>query len=313
MDEQYIFILWNKALFCQKHIVKDLSSSFSIEKIFYNKWSKNDFHNNMMSLYGTKAPNIENKIKAIGTDEFCIIVIKDCNPKFEKRSTYNGMEEVNSSVYDKKWLYRKWTGGQFRIHCTQTKVETAHDLTIMFGINYKEELNKINNYDHTNIDLFDSTNYNSFDDFSKTINNIGTNIAYKKENKIYIFSKCSTDLKFFLKNSSQIIINKCIFDLTIYGENEGDLPINFISKLNDNLILDFFNIENDYQCFLNNRNYITKQLKGFYNKHHLKLNKTQINTMRPYYKTTYIKRLKNTIKYIYYKYIYINRLEDQKD
>lgn len=133
MNNQYVFIIWNKALFAKDKIINDLSKSFEIQKQFYIEWSKENFEKNLIALYGKKCDNPKQKAIYIGKGKFLVIIIKDNNPVFERREQQHKLVLVNSNVYDKKWLYRKWTAGNFRIHASVTDEETKHDLSILLG------------------------------------------------------------------------------------------------------------------------------------------------------------------------------------
>ena len=313
MDEIYLFIVWNKALFCLNKILSNLSKSFEIEKHFFVKWDEDEFYDNIVSLYGTKATDVEDKIKAIGEGKFCVIIVKDRKPLYELRKTYMGMENINSNIYDKKWLYRKWTAGQFRIHSTQTQKETIHDLTILFGPYYQNILNKINNNDYIHNSIFGRKGYNSLNEFCSTIKNIDNNYLCINEAQILIFSPCELDLKLFFKNETNIKINNSIYEVLVLGEAEGNLPKGFINKISNELIMDFNSIKDDYLLFISNRNKLSNNLINFYQKYNFEYNVNLINTMRKHNKSGYLKKIKYRIKYLYCRFFYFTFLLNQKD
>lgn len=155
MNNQYVFIIWNKALFAKDRIINDLNDSFEIEKLFYIEWSKNKFEDNLLALYGEKCNNPKEKAFAVGRRKFLVLIVKDNNPIFEDRQQHK-LVKVNSGIYDKKWLYRRWTAGNFRIHASVTDEETRHDLSILLGNNYEIILDRVINDEILKIDAVDN-------------------------------------------------------------------------------------------------------------------------------------------------------------
>ena len=100
-------------------------------------WTKRLFRDNLQRLYRYTLPNVKFKESRCGNGEFLVVIISDENPKYEKRKTPNGMELVNSKIYDLKAKYREWLE-QFAVHGTLTDIETNHNLTMLFGKNTKD-------------------------------------------------------------------------------------------------------------------------------------------------------------------------------
>lgn len=304
MENQFLFIIWNKARFCEKKIIDDISNSFKIDKILHVTWDKNKFGANIMALYGTKIPNLKEKLKIIGTGEFTVIIVSDMNNNYEMRKTYNGLESVNSLMYDKKWLYRNWTGGQFRIHGTQTKLETSHDLTVLFGPNYDSFIAMQDNFGHLTTNTYENSEYKSFDDFQQLIKSFDINSRIIVDDELFILTSSRKDLLFFLKKTNGITINKVEYNVVIYGEKEGDIPINFIKTSNNDMLNEFVSIKTEYKEFLKDRSKFSQKIKTFYEKYNLMINDKPIETLRPHQKSSLSYKIKHLLKYILCKIRY---------
>ena len=81
MENRYLFLLWNKALFKEKEIVEDINNSFNIDKIFYINWNKENYDTDLKSLYGHRLGSPIEKIIPCGKDKFLFILVEDKNPK----------------------------------------------------------------------------------------------------------------------------------------------------------------------------------------------------------------------------------------
>ena len=56
------------------------------------------------------------------------IIIRQNNPIYKFRRTSKGEQKVNSVLFDKKQLYRKWTGGGHKVHTSNSVDESYHDI-----------------------------------------------------------------------------------------------------------------------------------------------------------------------------------------
>ena len=90
-------------------------------------------------------------------------------------------------------MYRKWTGGNFRIHSSLNADETKHDLTALFGYNYLNVINNINNESHININTIKFNKYSNINELIMTLKSFNNSIAYLINKDIYIFTKCRKD------------------------------------------------------------------------------------------------------------------------
>ncbi|ADN75282.1 hypothetical protein Fbal_1073 [Ferrimonas balearica DSM 9799] len=131
--ELNLVIVWEHGRTAQEEIIEDLNKDFKICEVLEVSWSKEKFANNLTRFYGQKLPSGSHKEKHCGNGSFILITFIDENPVYHNRDTSRGPELVNTNVFDKKTLYRQWTGGGHKIHTTNGKHETAHDLMLLLG------------------------------------------------------------------------------------------------------------------------------------------------------------------------------------
>lgn len=271
MNNTYLFIIWNKALWKREKIINDINNSFEIVKDVYIKWNKDNFSKNLLAFYGRKLGEPKGKIISSGTDKFEIILVKDNNPNNELRKTYDSETIINTHVFDKKQLYRSWTAGSHRIHSSDSSEEVLHDLTVLFGPNYLELLNKYNDGDIINIDTKGIVGFNDINDLKESLKLFGNNMVEEIEDKLVIFAKCRYDIVHFLncvktnnENTYSLNINNKEIQLYIFGELDGDL----LNYKFDELKNTKKEILNNFSDFLNEkRNYIDVERKDtFFNK-----------------------------------------------
>ncbi|WP_035291749.1 hypothetical protein [Clostridium sp. KNHs214] len=134
-SEIHLFILWENARYKEWQIIEDIKNNFKILGLYEINWSKEKFSENLSRFYGRKLPVGSNKEKHCGVGPFLLIVVEDYSPKYMQRKTSKGVEIVNIKTFDSKSKYREWTGGGHKIHCTNSKKETDHDLTLLLGVN----------------------------------------------------------------------------------------------------------------------------------------------------------------------------------
>lgn len=250
MDNIYLFIIWHKALWCKEKILNDLQKDFEIVNLIKFDWSEEQFENNLKSLYGRKLGPVEDKIKPCGNGSFLLIIVRDNSPIYSERKMYDNYDSVNSKIYDKKMLYRKWTGGNHRIHCSDTTEETKHDLAVLFGCDYKKIFN--NKYIH--LDTKGVVGFSTKLDLLNCLKLFGNNVAIDNNNSIIIFSNSRTDIIYYLhcdntnhnnvyklqtKEKEEII-------LYIFGSLEGDMDVNY-NQIDEELIS---NIKNNIYSYL---------------------------------------------------------------
>lgn len=129
--ELHLFIVWSKAIPLLDAIVADMRHRFDILDAYLVCWSQSLFSFNLSRFYGTRLPDGSFKEKHCGRDPFCLIIVRDHQPRYEERQTSVGIETVNVNLFDAKQHYRNLAGGGHRIHATNTPEETDHDLMLL--------------------------------------------------------------------------------------------------------------------------------------------------------------------------------------
>ena len=131
-SETHIVLVWEKGLNKLDSILYDLKNDFQILEVAKINWSDKLFSNNLSRFYGEKLSDGSFKEKHCGRGAFVATIIKQDNPIYEYRTTSRGSELVNSVLFDKKQLYRKWTGGGHKVHTSNDVLESAHDIFFLF-------------------------------------------------------------------------------------------------------------------------------------------------------------------------------------
>ena len=250
MDNQYIFIIWNKALFAKEKIISDLKKSFEIKKQFYIKWNKENFEKNLYALYGTKCSSPKQKIRYIGSSKFLILIVQDDNPKYEYRKQQNKDELVNSNIYDKKALYRKWTAYNFRVHSSVSDIETKHDLTILLGPDYDNVIDNVNNDETIILDTKGIIGFKSVDEFIESLNLFDGSSVECKDNNLYIKTNNGLNLLYFIDNKKIININGINYNIVIEDDNNENKIVDnkdsFLRELKNYLRYYYVRFKNKY-------------------------------------------------------------------
>ena len=306
MPEKYIFIIWNSALFCKNRILNDLSDSFVIEKIIPIKWKKENYEDNLKALYGSKAPNTKSKADVLRRDVFYLVIIEDDKPKYEMRKTYNGKENVNSKVYDKKQLYRRWTAGNFRVHCSLTQKETTHDLTVLFGPDFQETIEQYEGEVAFTQDTKGVIGFKNEDELRDALLLFSDAFLFDIDEKLICICSNRIDVNCFLNveniydNKNQIKIGSNYKHIYVFGEEDGDIPNGFLNRvLNDqNLIIDFSKNLEEYVLYIKNGVDGDIKIKDFLNRNGFFEYPTKKNAYRKDIKLSAIDKLKNYAKYL---------------
>ena len=142
MKETHLFLIWSKARYMDDKILDDLSNSgFEILLKSEIEWCKEKFSSNLSRFYGQNLPKNSNKEKHCGDGKFLCIVLNDLSPSYSSIDIGNqrGYIEVNTNIYNKKKLYRTWTGGGHKIHATNDSLEFEHDFFLLFGECYSSD------------------------------------------------------------------------------------------------------------------------------------------------------------------------------
>lgn len=145
-SETHLFLIWEYARNKEFDILSDIATQFSILNVFDIEWSKETFATNLTRFYGQNLPSNSHKELHCGKGAFLLIIVEDQNPIYNTRDTSHGQCSVNINMFDKKQLYRSWTGGGHRIHATDNKFEVNHNLTLLLGINSEDYKKKYPGY-----------------------------------------------------------------------------------------------------------------------------------------------------------------------
>lgn len=234
----YIFIIWNRVLWCKKKIINDLKQDFDIVVEKEMHWRNKNYERNFEAFYGDKLTTGDFKSKHCKRGRFSLIIIRDNNPQYDYVDTSSGRELVNKNVFAKKELYRQWSGGGHRIHCSNTTQETIHDLTVLFGNDYKAVL--YNKEFKLKMDTKGVEGFKTVEELVLSLNNLGDNIVYLINDKIIIWTKSRVNIIRYILPGANIYENKHLMDiglkkynLYIMGEREGDIPYMLVESVKE--------------------------------------------------------------------------------
>lgn len=250
MKEIHLFIIWEKAQNKRFKILDDIQQKFNIKYLQNIQWSPDKFSENLSRFYGFKLPKGSNKEKHCGNGAFTLVVVEDTNPIYQDRETSSGKENVNINIFDKKSLYRQWTGGGHKIHATNNIEETRHDLVLLIGKTIEEvsNMDTIIDYKDKHIDIeyrdlegshgwinFEQLikvlnqtcnyvfirNFEKFpqDYYEENHNDIDMLVENKEKIRIIINSKPSTKYKYRVRETVQINEKEIFFDLRYVGDS----------------------------------------------------------------------------------------------
>ena len=172
--EIHLFIIWSKANTKKKKILSDIVNKFTILDVYNISWTKEKFSENLSRFYGQNLPANSKKEQHCGNETFTCIIVKDFNPKYERRQTSKGLRIVNVNLFDSKKLYRLWTGGGHKIHATDNTKESKIQLMLLLKkkYNYYSTSNKtFNKEKQCNQDLIGTNGWESFEEVFDILNN----------------------------------------------------------------------------------------------------------------------------------------------
>ena len=202
-SEIHIIIIWEKGLEKLSHIIYDLENSFKVLDVKKNIWNKKNFSNNLSRFYGEKLPDGSFKEKHCGNGPFISVIIKQDNPIYEKRKTSRGVFLVNSNLYDKKQLYRQWTGGGHKVHTSNDVAEANHDMFFIFGTkssSYLEIKNWNKEIKEYNSKVKGVDGWKNFDDMFSFINKLSDYVILRNYKEIDSINANDSDIDFLTKN-----------------------------------------------------------------------------------------------------------------
>ena len=172
MAEIHTFIIWEKAR-SKEEIISDIKKNFKVLQTYEITWSDEEFERNLLRLYGNSLKKASSKKVVCGSGAFLFIVIKDENPKYEKRDTLHGEDTVNVNIFDKKIEYRKIAGGGQRVHATNSEKESNRAIGLILNKSFKD----FENDDENNLivkqiqnDLVGTKQWDSLEQFFTILN-----------------------------------------------------------------------------------------------------------------------------------------------
>ncbi|EKF26790.1 hypothetical protein MOQ_009505 [Trypanosoma cruzi marinkellei] len=136
-----MFVLWHHAYSQWRAILQDICKSFVVLELAEFDWGNTQmglqrFLFNLWVLYngkgGWEREGMVNKVQQCGYGRFIAIAVADMNPQYAKKHTAHGVDIVNVMTHKKKELYRKWSGGGFKVHGTFSTHEANHDIRVLF-------------------------------------------------------------------------------------------------------------------------------------------------------------------------------------
>ena len=234
--ELHLFIIWKNALDNKDGIITDIKKAFSIRNMFMINWSDKNYSPNLSRFYGTSLPEGSHKELHCGRGNFLLIIVEDNKPVYEERQTSHGPEVVNINMFDKKTLYRDWTGGGHKIHATNNEKEFNHDITLLLGVNKEDFVKKYKpNKDVINInqDLPGADTWNNIEEMFYVLNNCIDYVVLRDfENDLSELYNLSYDADLLCKNKEDAlwILNgtsdgkvklkdsECLFDIKYVGD-----------------------------------------------------------------------------------------------
>ena len=305
MDGIYFFIIWSKARWWKRRIINDLETELTVLSCKDVFWDKMYFEKNIGALYGVKLFNIKEKVRHCGQGKFTVVFVRDDNPNIEERTTTEGVENVNTHMFDLKAKYRRWTGGGHRIHCPNNMKEARHDFVVLFGDNFDiVSSDKKNLYCNSKgVEGFES-DY----DFCNCLKLFGDLAFFDYKESLVIFAKCRNDVIRFICPDRKVndyeyevrmrMMKKKVY---VFGEKEGDIPDRTVEAMTEYYDTDIQSALGNIDEFadrLKNDAGFTKQFVEFMKKHGLSEDIIRKDPFIHYSATPLLIRIKDEVKYI---------------
>jgi hypothetical protein len=148
----HLLVIWNGAMSKRQQILTHVQEHFHVLDVKYFDWEQlgkkheliapahdpqaDYFLMNLWRLYSGKGGGAKTsmplKTRQCGRGPFIGLVVVDPRPAYRTETTAHGDDYVNHNMNDAKKLYRKWSGGGYKVHGTFNPTEAAHDVTLMF-------------------------------------------------------------------------------------------------------------------------------------------------------------------------------------
>ena len=133
-DEIQMFVLWEKARSAETRILSDIATQAEVLASFEASWPKElsaqDAYNR---FYGPLLPDAAEKASRSGTGAFVVVLVRFPRARYDWRMTQRGLEYVNLDMFELKWTYREWVGGNNRVHGTLSEEECRRDVALLTG------------------------------------------------------------------------------------------------------------------------------------------------------------------------------------
>lgn len=265
-SELQLFIIWKNAFDKKDEIIDDMNKKFVIRNIYKVIWNDENWSNNLSRFYGTRLPEGSGKEEHCGKEYFLLIIVEDKNPKYEYRETSHGLEKVNINMFDKKMLYREWTGGGHKIHATNDLKEVNHDLTLLLGKNiddFKKNIKPNKKIVEYREDIIGSKTWSSIEEIFYVLNNCDNYVVLRDfENNLvemYNDSNYDVDLLCANKNDTKWILNA----KEVFLDNHIQYQINLKDKTS---LFDLKYVGDNYYCEEMENDILDNKImyKGFY-------------------------------------------------
>ena len=137
-SEIHLVLVWEKGLDKIDQIMYDLKNNFDIIDVYKISWTSKYFSNNLTRFYGQNLKKGSFKEIHCGKGPFIAIILNQKKPIYDFRKTSNGVKRVNLELFDKKRIYRNWTGGGHKVHTSNDSIEASHDIFFIINKKYDE-------------------------------------------------------------------------------------------------------------------------------------------------------------------------------
>lgn len=154
-NEEYVLLaVWKDAMPHKNIIEQEICKSFDLSHAIEINWSNENFVLNALRLYETHwftelkdLPTNSGHIEKIGSTNFTLYVLKDCNPQYRYKPSVSGSVELcNINIMNLKEKIRDYVfqknNKKFSVHSTNNFNEFCFQSTLLLGINKTECLLK---------------------------------------------------------------------------------------------------------------------------------------------------------------------------
>ncbi len=142
-EELNLFIIWENTRKDTDKILQKIKKKFEIHEVYEIVWNPENFTKNLRRFYGANLPKPLRKTTECGTGPFLLVLVIDPEPKYGMRRTSNGMQSVNTNIYDEKMNFRIMLGGKYPIHSAIHQKEVDHNLTLLLNKNINDILQNL--------------------------------------------------------------------------------------------------------------------------------------------------------------------------